>query len=61
MKKYLAIMIVLLTVSSCGWWNSIDAKYTGVANVCVDGVEYLQFRTGASVAYNTNGTIKLCK
>ena len=36
--------------------------YSFVANeVCFEGVAYIQFRHGVSVAYNRYGNIKLCK
>jgi hypothetical protein len=37
------------------------AEYTGYSRICVDGVEYLQFTSGASVAYDINGKVKVCR
>ena len=48
-------------MASTGYGHRKIAEYTGYSRICVDGVEYLQFTSGASVAYNTDGRIKLCK
>lgn len=37
------------------------AEYTGYSHICIDNVEYIQFVSGASVAYDTNGKVKTCK
>ncbi len=58
----IAVIILLgFTLTGCGWFDKVSAKFTGNASkVCSDGVVYLQFTSGSSVAYNTDGTIKLC-
>ena len=63
MKKYFCIVLagVILSLFGCGKFDLISAKVTGYSSQCVDGVQYLQFSSGASVAYNPNGTIKTCK
>jgi hypothetical protein len=55
------IVLAIYLYSSSGWFKQRVAKYTGYSEICVDGVEYIQFISGASVKYNTNGTISLCK
>lgn len=58
------IILVLLTTSiiGCGWIDRKAASITGNASkACVDGVQYLQFTSGVTVQYNTDGSVKLCK
>lgn len=59
--KIILIASALITLAGCGAWDRTVATYTGIAHTCVDGVEYLQFTSGASVAYTTDGRIKTCK
>ena len=63
MKKILVILLVMLimVLSGCGLFERGLAKTKGFSRMCVDGVEYLQFSSGATVAYNPNGTIKTCR
>lgn len=37
------------------------AEYTGYSAICVDGVKYIQFTSGASVQYDTNGKVVTCR
>ena len=37
------------------------AEYTGYSTICVEGVEYIQFVSGASVKYMPDGKVKVCK
>lgn len=59
-----AVAIVLCfglsAMSGCGVAQQGEAAMTGYANVCVDGVNYIQFRNGASVKYNVDGSIQTC-
>jgi hypothetical protein len=41
--------------------SRIDAQVTGHSEVCIDGVNYLQFPSGVTVKFNKNGTISTCK
>lgn len=64
MKAVLPIVVfavVLLAIGGCGKTDQMIAHYTGTASICHEGVQYIQFTSGATVAYNTNGSIKLCK
>ena len=57
------MIVVLLVVSltGCGWFDrSVAALTGGATKTCVDGVEYLQFTSGASVAYTREGKVKTC-
>ena len=58
MKITILLLTVLLT--GCGWFDRVAATATGYARVCVDGVEYLQFTSGSTVAYTRDGKVKTC-
>ena len=56
--KLLAVLALVLTLSSCGVVERFFAGVTGGGTAtCFRGVMYVQFTSGASVAYNTDGTI----
>ena len=60
MKK-LMILVMLMSVTSCGKFNRIVQNITGEAQeVCYKGVTYLQFGSGATVGYNKDNTVMLC-
>ncbi len=61
MKKIVLISMILLTLSGCGKFDRWAASMLGNASSeCVHGVEYLQFTSGASVAYDTDGHVRKC-
>ena len=61
MKKVIVLAVVLV-LSGCGALDRVGANLTGNASEsCFKGVKYLQFTSGATVAYNTDGTVMLCK
>lgn len=59
--KLIIPVTLALALTGCGVWDKGVAGVTGIAHTCVDGVVYLQFTSGASVAYDTAGKIKVCK
>jgi len=59
MKKMILLSSLLLV--GCGTLSRGCAKYFGSDEICIDGVKYLQFTSGASVKYNTDGTVATCK
>lgn len=59
--KYIILAAVALTLSGCGAGERIYASVTGWSVICVEGVSYIQFVSGATVQYTTDGKIKLCK
>jgi uncharacterized protein YceK len=63
MKKLFVILLVMLVIclSGCGYFERLFATTKGYSRMCVDGVEYIQFTSGVTVSYNTNGTIKTCR
>lgn len=60
MKK-IAILLCVIGLTGCGMVERSVAWLTDYSRICVDGVEYLQFTSGASVAYTADGKIKTCK
>ena len=59
--KTIAILVAALTLTGCGWFDRAGASMTGrPSSVCVAGVEYLQFISGATVAYTPDGKVKTC-
>ena len=61
MKKIFLIGIIGLMLSGCGTADKFEAKVTGYSKKCIDNVIYLQFASGATVAYNVDGSIKTCE
>jgi hypothetical protein len=60
--RFAALIALAITMTGCGYIDRKLAGYTGNATkTCVDGVLYLQFTSGATVAYNPDGTVKTCK
>ena len=60
MKNIILLSLATLTLTGCGVLERFGASMTGHSKICVDGVQYLQFASGATVAYNRDGTIKTC-
>jgi hypothetical protein len=59
--KSLIVVLLVVSLTGCGWFDRKVAALTGGATkTCVDGVEYLQFTSGASVAYTREGKVKTC-
>jgi uncharacterized protein YceK len=59
MKLFLTILMLML-LAGCGQVERATAKWTGYSIMCVDNVSYIQFTSGASVQYNTDGSVKTC-
>lgn len=59
--RYAMIIAIALGLSGCGAWDRMKAHYGGGGTkVCVDGVTYLQFASGVSVAYSQDGKLQKC-
>ena len=58
--KYAAMIAVVLMVAGCGAVDRLAASATGYSTVCVEGVKYIQFTSGASVMYDRTGKVVLC-
>ncbi len=55
------VLIIFMCLFLCGGFGRFEAWTTGKSELCVDGVKYIQFTSGASVKYNADGSIALCK
>lgn len=60
MKAKIMIFAAAMLLAGCGAADRMGAQLTGYARACVDGVEYLQFSSGATVAYTRDGKVKAC-
>ena len=58
--KILFILTLLTMLSACGAGDRLGAHLTGYTKICVDGVTYLQFTSGASVQIDKNGKVITC-
>lgn len=58
--KILLMVPIILALAGCGAFERYTASITGYSRVCVDGVSYLQFTSGATVEYRPDGSIKRC-
>lgn len=59
--RIIAVGVVLLVAAGCGRLDRKIAGLTGKgAEVCVDGVLYLQFTSGVTVKYKPDGTVATC-
>ncbi len=59
--KTIILVLLAITLSGCGWFERKAASVTGGGfSTCFEDVKYVQFTSGASVAYNADGTIKTC-
>lgn len=61
MKNLIICVSAVMLLSGCGWLSREAAKLTGYSEECVEGVMYLQFASGVTVAYNQDGSVKVCK
>ena len=59
--KMLLVAVLALGLTARGKVSQIEAKLTGNAIECVQGVHYIQFSSGVTVMYNQDGSIKTCK
>ena len=61
MKTNILILLTATMLTGCGWFDRLAAAATGYSRQCIDGVEYLQFTSGATVAYTIDGKVKVCR
>jgi len=57
---FLWIILVVFFSFNQGRINQTIAGIKGYSTVCIDGVNYLQFPSGASVKFNPDGKISTC-
>lgn len=62
MKKLFGgiVVVVIVVLSGCGQYERGVAQMTGYSKICIEGVSYLQFSSGATVQYTRDGKIKGC-
>lgn len=60
MSKYILLSICIVILTGCGVADRFGAGLKGYSKICIDGVLYYQLTSGATVAYNRDGTIKTC-
>ena len=60
-KTLSVILIASILITGCGRITRMVAGVTGYSTLCVNNVLYIQFTSGASVAYNSDGKIATCK
>ncbi|UZR29871.1 hypothetical protein [Methylococcus mesophilus] len=56
----LILIAAMSVLSACAVGERINTAVTGHTTQCIDGVEYVQFPSGASVAYSPDGKVKGC-
>lgn len=61
MNKIFALILISVALTGCGDANKFGASITGYSLVCVRGVSYIQFPSGASVQYDQAGNVVTCK
>ena len=59
--KTLFVIAAALVLSACGQVDRMGAQLTGYSKICVDGITYLQFSSGATVQLNATGIPVVCK
>lgn len=57
----LMLLLAIGILSGCAVGERINTTVTGHTAQCIDGVEYVQFPSGASVAYTPDGKVKTCR
>lgn len=58
--KYVILAIATLSLTACGKVDRTIAHYTGYSKICVDGVQYIQFTSGAAVQVDATGKPVTC-
>ena len=61
MKTTITIIAAVLALSACGQVGRMEAAATGYSKICVDGVSYLQFTSGATAQLDATGKPVVCK
>ena len=58
--KTLLVITIALSLTACGWVDRFGAGVTGHSKMCVDGVSYIQFTSGATAQLNQAGKPVTC-
>ncbi len=60
MKKIIILTASVFMLTSCGKISQADAQLNGYSSICVDGITYLQFTSGATAKIDSNGKPVKC-
>ena len=60
MKITITLLLAAL-LSGCGYFERAVGTVTGYSKMCVDGIVYLQFTSGATVQVDSSGKPVVCK
>lgn len=58
--KIISIIAATMVLSACGKVDRIEASLTGYSKLCVAGVTYLQFTSGATAQIDAAGKPVTC-
>ena len=61
MRATIVVFLAAFTLTGCGWFDRNVASLTGYSKVCVEGVAYLQFTSGVTPQYQSDGKLVSCK
>jgi hypothetical protein len=60
MRIVFSLAFLALALSGCGACSRTIAIYTGYDTVCVEGIKYIQFASGATHMVDTDGKPVRC-
>lgn len=60
-KFTIVSLAIVLCLGGCGKVDQLVAHYTGYQKICIEGVSYLQFTSGATAQLDINGKVVGCK
>jgi len=60
MIKALFIAITAIALTGCGMVDKSVAEFKGYSKICIEGVTYLQFPSGATVQVDLQGNPIAC-
>lgn len=60
-KTVILAVAAALVLSGCGVWERFVGKVTGYSEMCIRGVTYYQFTSGAAVGVDVTGKPIPCK
>lgn len=55
MRNFIIFILGVIMLSGCGSVERMNAKMIGYSKMCIDGVSYIQFTSGATVQVDQLG------
>jgi hypothetical protein len=55
------VIALLVWITGCARFDLLVPHPTKLSESCIDGVKYIQFPSGASVKYTTDGRVSTCE